>query len=62
MLLATVTLSRPAGPFPDSFALQLGGAGAGEHIRYVLAAPSPLGAASPMGKVIVDLIKAVKKT
>ena len=47
MLLATVTLSRPAGPFPDSFALQLGGAGAGEHIRYVLAAPSPLGAAIP---------------
>lgn len=47
MLLSTVTLSRPAGPFPDSFLLQLAGAGAGEHIRYVLAPPSPSGAAIP---------------
>ncbi len=47
MLLALVTLSRPAGPFLDSFLLQLGGAGAGEHIRYVLAPPSPLGATPP---------------
>ena len=30
MLLALVTLSRPAGPFPDSFLLQLAGAGAGD--------------------------------
>lgn len=44
MLLETVTFSREAGPFSGSFTLELFGAGAGQHIRYVLAAPSATGA------------------
>ncbi|MCX6951915.1 MAG: CotH kinase family protein [Verrucomicrobia bacterium] len=46
-LLETVALSRAPGPFAETFALDLSGAGAGQKIRYVLAAASAAGAAVP---------------
>jgi hypothetical protein len=39
MLVETVTFSRTAGPFAQTFSLELRGAGAGQQIRYALAAP-----------------------
>ncbi len=45
VLLDTVVFSRVSGPFTDSFTLELTGAGAGKRIRYVIAPPSPSGAA-----------------
>jgi hypothetical protein len=47
MLMETVTFSREAGTFADTFTLSLTGAGAGQHIRYIAAAPSATGAAIP---------------
>ncbi len=47
MLLETVAFSQEAGPYTDSFRLTLTGAGAGQKIRYVLAAASAAGATVP---------------
>ena len=47
ILPEAVTLSRAPGPFARAFTLELSGATAEEHIRYVLAPPSPAGAAVP---------------
>lgn len=45
-LQETVTFGRTAGPFRQSFALELSGAGAGQQIRYVIAAGNA-GAGAP---------------
>jgi CotH protein/lamin tail-like protein len=47
MLPDTVTFSQNPGPFTGTLSLELTGAGAGEHIRYVAALPSSAGAAVP---------------
>ncbi len=46
-LVEKVTFSRPATTFSESFLLELSGASAGQHIHYVIAAPSANGAAIP---------------
>jgi len=46
-LSARVQFSRSSGPFSTSFLLELSGAGAGQHIRYVAVPPGPGGAAAP---------------
>jgi len=46
-LSARVQFSRSSGPFSTSFLLELSGAAAGQHIRYVAVPPSPSGAAAP---------------
>lgn len=46
-LSARVEFSRPAGPFSASFTLELSGAAAGQHIRYVAVTPGAGGAAAP---------------
>lgn len=46
-LSARVRLSAPAGPFTTAFPLELSGAGAGQHIRYVITAPGSAGAVAP---------------
>lgn len=43
-LTARVQFSRPAGPFSASFTLELSGAAAGQHIRYVAVTPGSGGA------------------
>ncbi len=43
-LPAEVTFSRPSGPFTTAFSLTLGGASAGQEIRYVISDPSGSGA------------------
>lgn len=45
-LPASVTLSRQSGTFTAAFQLTLGGAGAGQQIRYVIADPSSSGASA----------------
>ncbi|HUR56516.1 MAG TPA: CotH kinase family protein [Opitutaceae bacterium] len=47
LVTETVSFSRTAGPFTNSFALALSGAAPGQRIRYVLAAPSASGAVIP---------------
>ncbi|MBL9209528.1 MAG: CotH kinase family protein, partial [Opitutaceae bacterium] len=44
---ARVQFSRPSGPFSTSFLLELSGATAGQHIRYVSVPAGPGGAAAP---------------
>jgi len=46
-LSARVRFSRPAGPFTASFLLELSGAEAGQHIRYVAVPPGAGGATAP---------------
>jgi hypothetical protein len=46
-ITSTVTFSRAPGPFASDFTLELSGAGADEHIRYVVATPSAAGATVP---------------
>lgn len=46
-LSARVQFSRPAGPVSASFALELSGAAAGQHIRYVAVPPGEDGAVAP---------------
>lgn len=46
-LLERVAFSRAAGPFTGTVALAMSGAGDGQRIRYVRAAPSTAGAAVP---------------
>ncbi|MDO8629193.1 MAG: CotH kinase family protein, partial [Phycisphaerales bacterium] len=46
-LAATIGFSRPPGPFSAPFALELSGAGPGQHIRYVTVPSSIAGATAP---------------
>ncbi|MEO6245494.1 MAG: CotH kinase family protein, partial [Opitutaceae bacterium] len=46
-LASTVRFSRPPGPFSAPFALELTGAGPGQHIRFVAVPPSTAGSLAP---------------